>query len=65
MQEGMMTFVKEAIGDADVLLFVTDLFEKEFPDPDILRRINSMNKPLVVAINKVTSLAESLGASMH
>eukprot|EP00611_Tribonema_gayanum_P019374 TRINITY_DN3343_c0_g1_i3.p1 TRINITY_DN3343_c0_g1~~TRINITY_DN3343_c0_g1_i3.p1 ORF type:complete len:367 (+),score=73.55 TRINITY_DN3343_c0_g1_i3:511-1611(+) len=56
LHEGMMAFVKEAIGDADVLLFLTDLFEKEFPDEDILNRINSMGKPLVVAINKIDLL---------
>lgn len=30
LQEGMMSFVQEAMGDADAILFVTDLFETEF-----------------------------------
>jgi hypothetical protein len=53
-QKSMMNFVRQAIQDADVLLFLTDLFEAEFPDPDILQRINDLGKPLVVAINKVS-----------
>jgi predicted GTPase len=59
----MMNFVRQAIQDADVLLFLTDLFETEFPDPDILQRINDLGQPLVVAINKVSYYCNCCDAS--
>lgn len=34
-QEGMMNFVQEAMGDADAILFVTDLFETEFANTQV------------------------------
>lgn len=33
-----MSFVQEAMGDADCILFMTDIFEKEFPSPTVRRR---------------------------
>lgn len=31
-----MSFVQEAMGDADAVLFVTDLFEVDFSSPQVL-----------------------------
>lgn len=30
-----MTFVREALRDADCILFMTDIFEKEFSSPQV------------------------------
>lgn len=61
MQQGMMNFVREAIGDADVLLFLTDIFEKQTPDPALLQQINEMvDVPLIAAINKIDLLSAGL-----
>eukprot|EP00903_Cladosiphon_okamuranus_P011656 g10964.t1 len=56
LHEGMMNFVQEAMGDADAILFVTDLFETEFANTQIFERMLATGKPIVVAVNKVDLL---------
>ncbi|CAM9837167.1 unnamed protein product [Ectocarpus fasciculatus] len=56
LHEGMMNFVQEAMGDADAILFVTDLFETEFANTQIFERMLAAGKPIVVAVNKVDLL---------
>lgn len=34
-----MNFVQEAMGDADAVLFVTDLFETDFSSPQVPMRL--------------------------
>lgn len=53
MQEAMLKFAKSALVDADVLLFVTDIFETELPSEDVMERINSSDTPLIVVVNKI------------
>jgi GTP-binding protein Era len=53
MHEGMMQFVKTALSDADVILFVTDIFEKEVNNPEILERVQKTNIPVILIINKI------------
>ncbi len=53
LHEGMMQFVKTALSDADVILFVTDIFEKEVNNPEILERVQKTNIPVILIINKI------------
>lgn len=52
LQENMMGFVKSALEDADIILFVTDLFEKKFEDVKIIDRLQKTNIPVLLLINK-------------
>ena len=57
MQESMMKFVTAALQDADVILLVTDVFEQDFPDPDLLERLRNVeDTPILLLINKVDML---------
>lgn len=53
MQESMMGFVKEALVDADVFLFMAELGDREFKDERVLEKLQSSDKPLIVALNKI------------
>ena len=53
LQEGMMQFVDSALQDADLFLFVTDFFEEELNDPEILDRLKKTSAPILVLINKL------------
>lgn len=53
MQESMMGFVNEAFQDADVFLFVTDIYEDEPAVPEIVERLAKQEKPVFVLVNKV------------
>src|ERR1035437_4493706 len=49
LQENMMKFVETAMEDADVLLFVTDVFDK-FENEEIINKFNSIQTPLLLII---------------
>ena len=51
LHQAMMDFVTGSLEDADLLIFVADIFEKEI-DPTILKRINKAEVPLILVINK-------------
>lgn len=53
LQEGMMGFVRSALEDADVILFVTDIFEKKFEEEKILARLRKTTIPVLLLINKM------------
>ena len=53
LHEGMMGFVGSALSDADILLVVTDIFEKDFNDPNLLEKIHDIDIPVVVLVNKI------------
>jgi GTPase len=53
MQESMMGFVKEALQDADLFLFMAELGEREFKDERILQKLQEAEEPLYVVINKI------------
>lgn len=53
LQEGMMQFVDSALKDADLFLLVTDFFEEELNDPEILERLKKAETPILVLINKL------------
>jgi GTPase len=53
LHEGMMRFVGTALLDSDVFLFVTDIYEKEFPDEKVLQKIKKSPVHKLVIINKI------------
>ena len=53
LQESMMTFVNTAISDADIILYVTDVTEKQLADKAYPERIKSSGIPVIVAVNKI------------
>ncbi|MCB0496356.1 MAG: GTPase Era [Cyclobacteriaceae bacterium] len=55
LQNAMMRFVSTSLEDADVVLFVTDLFEKY--DEELIERLKHLNQPIIFILNK-TDLAK-------
>jgi len=53
LHEGMMKFVKSALSDADVMLLVTDVFEKEFKDINTLEKIQKTKANVLLLLNKI------------
>lgn len=52
LHESMMTSVTESLGDADVILFVTDIFEKH-SEEDVIQRLKKTTTPIILLINKI------------
>lgn len=55
LQESMMNFVDVAIGDADIILYVTDVIESKEKNKAYIERLNQISCPVLVAINKIDS----------
>jgi len=53
MQESMMKAVNEAISDADVILYITDVNETTDKYPEVLKTISTLDIPVLVLINKI------------
>ena len=53
LQESMMKFVDTALIDADVILYVTDVFEKVSKNPEYIEKVRKSNMPVIVLINKI------------
>jgi len=52
LQDSMMNFVKGAISDADLILFMTDINEQH-DESDVLEKIINTTIPIIVLINKI------------
>ena len=53
LQESMMNFVDTAIGDADIILYVTDVVEKMDKNQEYIDKLNKVECPVIIAINKI------------
>ena len=53
LQESMLNFSQSALGDADVLLYVTDVVETVDKNNDFLEKIQRMDCPVLLLINKI------------
>lgn len=60
LQASMMDFVKSAFEDADVLLYMVELGEKELKDEDFFRKITNTDIPVLLLINKIDTGNEEL-----
>lgn len=54
LQESMMKFVRGAVSDADIILYVTDTVEQQSErNADILEKIQRSGIPVILVINKI------------
>lgn len=53
LQESMLSFSESALGDADVLLYVTDVVETIDKNEEFLKRVQSVDYPVLLLINKI------------
>jgi GTP-binding protein Era len=59
MQNSMMDFVKESLADADVLLYMISIEEKQIKDQALVERIKKSKIPLFVLINKIDTSSQA------
>ncbi|GGG35488.1 GTPase Era [Dokdonia pacifica] len=60
LQASMMDFVKSAFEDADVLLYLVELGEKELKDEAFFNKIRNAKIPVLLLINKIDKGNEEL-----
>jgi GTP-binding protein Era len=53
LQKSMMDFVDTAIGDADIILYVTDTVEKIDKNKEYIDKLNLVTCPVIIVINKI------------
>jgi len=53
LQKNMMDFVDTALGDADIILYVTDTVEKSDKNADYIEKLQKLDCPIVVVVNKI------------
>ena len=53
LQESMMNFVETAIGDADIILYVTDVVEKSDKNAEYIEKLQRIDCPVILVINKI------------
>ena len=53
LQESMMDFVDVAIGDADIILYVTDVVEKKEKNISYIEKLKQLECPVIVVLNKI------------
>lgn len=53
LQQNMMKFVDGAIGDADIILYVTDTVETADKNGEYVEKLSRIDCPVVVVINKI------------
>ncbi|MCD8265057.1 MAG: GTPase Era [Tannerellaceae bacterium] len=58
LQESMRNFSESALGDADVLLYVTDVVEKIDKNEDFLQRVKTLDVPILLLINKIDTTTQ-------
>ncbi len=65
LQSSMMEFVKSAMDDADILLYMVELGEKQLKDEAFFNKIRNSKVPVLLLLNKIdtgdeTSLSEAV-----
>jgi GTP-binding protein Era len=53
LQEKMMNFVNTALSDADMILYVTDVTERNAYEGEYIDKVKESGIPVIIAINKV------------
>ena len=53
LQQSMMNFVDTAIGDADIILYVTDTVEKADKNEEYILKLQKIECPVILVINKI------------
>ncbi len=65
MQEAMLGFSQEALTDADVLLYVSDVVEDPEKNADFLAKVAKEKVPVLLVINKIDLLSGDGGELEH
>ncbi|NNK82072.1 MAG: GTPase Era [Flavobacteriaceae bacterium] len=55
LQQSMMDFVKSAFEDADILVYMVEIGEKELKDETFFKRITNSKIPVLLLLNKIDS----------
>ena len=63
LQESMMEFVRSAFDDADVLLYLVEIGEKQIKDEAFLKKITNSKVPVLLLINKIDTGDEEMLAN--
>jgi GTP-binding protein Era len=53
LQESMMDFVKSAFDDADILIYMVEIGEKELKDESFFNKIKGLKIPVLLLLNKI------------
>jgi len=53
LQESMLNFSKSALSDADILLYVTDIYEKIDKNESFLKMVKESEAPVLLILNKI------------
>ena len=53
LQDSMMDFVKSALEDADVILYMVEIGEKSIKTPEVHNKIQSAKVPTIILLNKI------------
>jgi len=61
LQESMMDFVKSAFQDADILIYMVEVGEKELKDEAFFDKIRGAKVPVMLLINKIDTVTEQNG----
>ena len=60
LQESMMDFVKSAFEDADVLLYMVEIGEKELKDQSFFEKLKKTKVPVLLLLNKIDTADQKL-----
>ncbi|MBT8309655.1 MAG: GTPase Era [Flavobacteriaceae bacterium] len=60
LQESMMDFVKSAFEDADVLIYMVEIGEKELKDEAFFKKITNSKIPVLLLLNKIDKADQGL-----
>ncbi len=53
LQESMLKFAESALEDADVILYVTDVYEKYHKNQRFLSKVQQLESPVLLLLNKI------------
>ena len=53
LQQSMLDFVDTAIGDADIILYVTDVVEKKDKNAEYVEKLRQLECPVIIVLNKI------------
>ncbi|GGZ21701.1 GTPase Era [Echinicola pacifica] len=59
LHKSMMSFVNLSLEDADVVVFVTDLYETDDEIEQVIEKINAAGSPVLLVINKIDLAKEN------
>ena len=58
LQENMMDYVKSALKDADVILYIVEIGEKGLKDDELFKQIKQLKVPLIILLNKIDLVSQ-------